>query len=77
MSEKKTIMRSLGEFFGHVAKGVKSPAEPKKPKKHVLREETTEQEAEGPGGKKVVLRRTITEEVEFGDESPSPPEPNP
>lgn len=54
----KTLMRSLGEFFGHVAKGVKTD-----PTKKVVRKEVEVEERDTPDGK-VVLRRTIVEEVE-------------
>lgn len=63
---KKTIMRSLGEFFGHIAKGVKSdPAAPGVPAegRQVVRK-SVEEEKKG----NVVLRRTTIEEIEVRDE---------
>lgn len=56
--DDKTLMRSIGEFFGHVAKGVKTD-----PTKKVVRKEVEVEERDTPDGK-VVLRRTIVEEVE-------------
>lgn len=54
------IARSLGEFFGHIWKGVKTPADAP-----AVRRERTETEArETPAGK-VIVRRTIIEEVEL------------
>ncbi len=55
----KSLMRNLGEFFGHIVKGVKTdPAEPKD-KQEVRR--TVEEEDRGD----MILRRTTIEEVEF------------
>jgi len=70
-------MRNLGEFFGHVVKGVKSdpnaPAAPETAETNpgdanpepsrVVRRQVQEQEVLTPEGK-VVLRRTIIDEVE-------------
>ncbi len=64
--DDKTLMRSLGEFFGHVAKGVKTD-----PTKKVVRKEVEVEERDTPEGK-VVLRRTIVEEVEVA--KPKKPE---
>ncbi|MFZ4573493.1 MAG: hypothetical protein ACOYN0_03785 [Phycisphaerales bacterium] len=64
--ENKGIARSLGEFFGHIWQGVK--ADPRKP----LRRESTEtHERETPAGK-VILRRTIIEEVELPPDQKTP-----
>ena len=58
----KSIMRSLGEFVGHIVRGVKEPVGDK-PK--VVRKEVEEREgAPGPNGEKVILRRTTIDEVE-------------
>ena len=55
----KSLMRSLGEFVGHIVKGVKTdPAKPEG-KKEVRRE--VEEEDRGD----VILRRTTIEEIEF------------
>ncbi len=52
---KKTLMRSLGEFVGHIVKGVRA-----NPAKKELRREVREQQREDG----VILRRTTIEEVE-------------
>ncbi|MBL9148822.1 MAG: hypothetical protein JNM94_09035 [Phycisphaerae bacterium] len=54
--EKKSLMRSLGEFFGHIAQGIKTDPT----KKEVRR--TVEEETRPDG---VILRRTTIEEVEL------------
>ncbi|MCP4833408.1 MAG: hypothetical protein GY895_01460 [Phycisphaera sp.] len=66
--EPKSIMRSLGEFVGHVAKGIRT--DPSAPKvTEVRREVETERRGD------VVLRRTTIEEVEIpADRSTKPPE---
>ena len=54
----KSLAHSLGEFFGHIIKGVKAD-----PSRTVVRtnvEEETRQTEAGP----VVLRRTVIEEIE-------------
>lgn len=48
-------MRSLGEFFGHIVKGVKT-----NPNKKVVKK-TVEEEKKG----NVTLRRTTIEEIEI------------
>ncbi|MFM9994902.1 MAG: hypothetical protein ACKVU4_03775 [Phycisphaerales bacterium] len=58
---RKSIMRSLGEFFGHVAHGFKSDV---RRDRQVVRHETEERSADTPDGSKLVLRRTTIEEVE-------------
>ncbi|MAD19048.1 MAG: hypothetical protein CMJ52_02360 [Planctomycetaceae bacterium] len=56
--ESKSIMRSLGEFVGHVARGIRTdPAAPKTTE--VRREVETERRGD------VVLRRTTIEEIEM------------
>lgn len=63
--EPKGIMRSLGEFFGHIARGIATdPAAAKRSERRVIREETTEREATTADGQSVILRRTVIEEVE-------------
>ncbi len=54
----KPLMHSLGEFFGHVWRGITH--DPHAP--HVVHRETQEEQRDTPQGK-VVLRRTIIEEV--------------
>jgi hypothetical protein len=59
----KTLMRSIGEFFGHIVRGVRTPAdEPDPPDAHVLRREVEEQSRDTPAGR-VTLRRTTVEEL--------------
>jgi hypothetical protein len=52
---QKTLMRSLGEFVGHIWRGVKSD-----PSKKTLRKTVEEVDKGG-----VTLRRTTIEEIEF------------
>lgn len=72
-------MRSLGEFFGHIAKAVKTdpaksdPANPDRTKpapqpteRRVVSERVEEREVPNPDGSgKMILRRTVVEEVEI------------
>ena len=65
-------MRSLGEFVGHIVKGIRT--DPEKPEANAERtviRETTEEEQQG----NVILRRTTIEEVEVrrGDSESPPP----
>ena len=59
--ERKPLMRSLGEFFGHIIKGAKT-----NPAKKEIRREVEEQRREDG----VILRRTTIEEVEIRKNSP-------
>ncbi|MBL8877373.1 MAG: hypothetical protein JNM86_16400 [Phycisphaerae bacterium] len=68
--DKKSLSRSLGEFFGHIWKGVQEPVG-QDPQKQILRQETTEQVRDTEHGK-VIVRRTIVEELEI----PTPPPKN-
>ena len=54
---RKTIARSLGECFGHIARGLRSQVEPDRTEVRRTREVHQE---DG-----VVLRRTVVEEVEL------------
>jgi hypothetical protein len=69
---RKSIFRSLGEFFGHIRHGLRTDL-----KTRAVVRQQTEERREGS----VVLRRTVIEEVEFNpertdDESgPAPPPP--
>lgn len=70
---KKTLMRSLGEFFGHIVKGVKTdPSVPDGPvsQRTVVSHEVQEETRQTPSGK-MILRRSIVEEVEIIQ--PEPP----
>ncbi len=64
-SENKPLMRSLGEFVGHIVKAVKnSPGA-----KRVVLNKTTRQQRRGT----ITLRRTTTDEIEIHDtKNPSP-----
>lgn len=54
-------MRSLGEFVGHIVRGVKTPAPPA-PDSQVLKHEVEEETRDTPTGR-VTLRRTTVEEI--------------
>ena len=56
-SKKKSLMRCLGEFTGHIFSAIRKPAGPET---HELRHET-QKARQGD----VVLRRTVIEEVEL------------
>jgi len=70
-SGDKSTMRYLGEFFGHVMKGVRTdPAGPAAPARPAARTRTEEELRETPGGR-VVIRRTIIEEVVLPEQLPA------
>jgi hypothetical protein len=52
---KKPLMRNLGEFFGHIAKAVRTD-----PAKRVVRTDVQEERRDN-----MVLRRTTIEEIEI------------
>ena len=54
----KTIMRSLGEFFGHIVKAVRSDPD----SRTKLVKKTTQEHVREDG---IILRRTTIEEVEI------------
>ncbi len=60
----KSLARSLGEFVGHIWRGVKADPSPDRREvgRTVERDERTT-----PDGKKVVLRRTTIDEIELKD----------
>lgn len=59
-----SISRAVGQFFGHLWGASTKPVAKDELQRHEVKRET--QEAEGEiDGKKVVLRRTTIEEVEF------------
>lgn len=65
MPARKSIMRSLGEFFGHIAHAVRTdPARPDPRGRTVTRQTVEEEQRDTPQGP-VRLRRTIIEEVEL------------
>ena len=59
-AKNKTLMRNIGEFFGHILKGVRT--DPGKPPahKHVVDKKVEEVEKDN-----MILRRTTIDEVEF------------
>ena len=68
----KSIMRSLGEFCGHVLKGVKTDPAPPAPR--VARAKVEEEVRDTPAGR-VVLRRTVIEEIVLPERSGGPADP--
>ena len=58
-SENKPLMRSLGEFVGHIVRAVKREPGGKR----VVLNKTTQQEHRG----NITLRRTTVEEIELRD----------
>jgi hypothetical protein len=58
----KSLMRSLGEFFGNIARGVTADVGKSKP--HETRRTVEEETRDTPQGK-ITLRRTTIEEVEI------------
>jgi hypothetical protein len=56
---RKSLLRSLGEFFGHVRAGIRAPVSPGE-RAVVVRKEQ-EERREG----NLILRRTVVEEVEI------------
>lgn len=55
--ERKSLMRCLGEFAGHIVRGIKTPADPSRQEIGRQVEEKTE---DG-----ITLRRTIVDEIEL------------
>lgn len=62
-----SISRAVGQFFGHLWGASTKPVKKDEPQRHEVRRETEEGEGE-IDGKKVVLRRTTVEEVEFKED---------
>lgn len=56
----KSLMRSLGQFVGHIAKGLTAPTG--RATTHEVRRSIEEEERETPAGR-VTLRRTVIEEI--------------
>ena len=69
MGERKGLMRSLGEFVGHIAHAVRKPV-PGGERREVRREVETE-DRDTPQGK-VTLRRTTIEEIEVEPDDSAP-----
>lgn len=61
-------MRSLGEFFGHIAQGVRT--DPRQSNRTVTRQTVEEEHRDTPQGR-VTLRRTVIEEVELPTSPPA------
>ena len=56
-TKDKPLMRSLGEFFGHIIRGIRT--DPAKPRTTVVKKEIKEEDRGD-----VILRRTTIEEIE-------------
>ena len=77
----KSLMRSLGEFFGHIARGVKTPvnAPPSThpstppPNTRQVKKEVEEETRETPTGRLTLRRTTVEEIVIHPDEDQNPP----
>jgi len=60
------ITRAIGQFFGHLWHSTTKPVEPDS---HTETISKSTQESDGEiNGSKVILRKTITEEIEFRDD---------
>lgn len=64
-SKDKSLARSLGEFFGHIIKGVKTnSASDAEAQRRVVKHDVEEESRQTPEGQ-ITLRRTTIEEVEI------------
>lgn len=63
MAAKKPLMRSLGEFFGHIARGFKSDVGGGEAQRREVSRSVEEERIATPRGT-VTVRRTVIEEVE-------------
>jgi hypothetical protein len=63
MGEKKSISRSVGEFFGHIFKGVRTKVDDAG--REVERTEVSRTVEEEQRGENIVLRRTTIDEIEL------------
>ena len=70
---EKPLLRSLGEFFGHVVRGIKT--DPAKPEGRTVKKQTVEHETRDTPQGKVVLKRTIIEEVQLPPSASPQPRP--
>ncbi len=61
----KSLMRNLGEFFGHVYKAVRTDRN----KKRIVVNKSTEEQNHG----EMTLRRTTIDEIEFNNRSNKAP----
>ncbi len=60
---EKSLMRSLGEFFGHISRAVKTDVTPDLRERLEVRRDVREAVADTPSGP-IVLRRTTIDEIE-------------
>ena len=69
-SDRKPLMRSLGEFVGHIVKGIRTRPDANAESERTVISETMQEEQHG----NVILRRTTIEEVEVrsGGDEPAP-----
>ncbi len=63
----KSLMRNLGEFFGHIAHGVKADTSKPTVQKQEVRREVEEREETTPDGRTITVRRTTIEEIEINE----------
>lgn len=71
---RKSLARSLGEFVGHIAAGIRAdPASPDAAR----RVQTTAHQELDDQGRTIVVRRTVIEEVEVRPTGATPTEPDP
>lgn len=68
---RKSLMRSLGEFVGHVRNGLRTQVAPDG--QCARRVTTAEEVIEASDQRKVVVRRTVIEEVEVRDSESTQP----
>lgn len=59
-AKNKPLMRNIGEFFGHILKGVRTDPSKRSAYKHVVNKKVEEIEKDN-----MILRRTTIDEVEF------------
>lgn len=61
---RKSLMRSLGEFVGHVRVGLRTPVVgDRESGDHARRESVDEHVIDDASGQQVIVRRTVIEEV--------------
>lgn len=69
MSKRPSIMRSLGRFVGHIARGVSTDvSKPPSPTRTEVSRHVEEETRDAPaelGGGKMTVRRTTIEEIEI------------
>lgn len=78
------MLRNLGEFFGHIVQGIKTPVDPpaqgpgpgEPPPPAAVRQIVEEREIQTPEGK-VILRRTVIDEVRTEPAQPQDDAPKP